>query len=72
MPVPDCNLFLVEEDKVQYGWPVVVDWVGGGCVGVISETKICCIGDVDYVLGALGGLAAGLPSGVVLVHVACN
>ena len=34
--------------------------------------KICCIADVYQILGPLGYLVAGLPPGVVLVHVACN
>ena len=25
MPVSDCNVFLVAEGKVQYGWPAVID-----------------------------------------------
>jgi len=47
MPVPDCNVFLVEEGKVQYGWSAVVDWVGSEHVGGVSQAKICCIADVN-------------------------
>jgi len=72
VPVPDCDLVLVEEGKVQHGWPAVVDWVGGECVGDVCQVKICCVADVYQVLGPLGWLAASLPSGVVLVHVTCN
>ena len=72
VPVADCDVVLVEEGKVQHGWSAIVDWVRSECVGGVCETKICCIADVDQVLGPLGGLAAGLLSGVVFVHVACN
>jgi len=44
--VPDCNMILIEEDKVQSGWAVVVDWVRSERVGGVSQAKICCIADV--------------------------
>jgi len=47
MPVADCDLVLVEEGKVQHGWPAVVDSVRSECVGGISQAKICRIADVD-------------------------
>jgi len=47
VPVPDCDMVLVEASKVQHDWPVVVDWVGGGCVGGVRDAEVCCIGDVD-------------------------
>jgi len=47
VPVPNCDVFLVEEGKVQDGWPVVVDSVGGGYVSSVCEAKICSIADVD-------------------------
>jgi len=47
MPVSDCNVFLVEEGKVQYGWPAVIDWVRSECVGGVRQAKICCIADVN-------------------------
>ena len=72
VPVADCNLVLVKVGKVQHGWLVVVDWARSEYVGGTGKAEICCIADVDYVLSPLGGLAAGLPSGVVFVHVACN
>jgi len=72
VPVVYCNLVLVAEGKVQHSWPAVIDWVRSECVGAVCKAKIRCIADVDQVLGPLGGLAAGLPSGMVLVHVTCN
>jgi len=72
VPVVDCDLVLVEKSKVHHGWPVVVDWVRSQCVGGVCKGKICCIADVYQVLGPLGWLAAGFPSEMVLVHVACD
>jgi len=72
VPVTDYDLVLVEEGKVQHSWSAVVDWVRSECVGGVCKAKICCIADVYQVLGPLGRLTAGLPSGVVLVHVACD
>jgi len=40
-------MVFVEEGKVQQGWPFVVEWVGGGCVGSIRKAKVCCIADVE-------------------------
>jgi len=45
--VPNYDVFLVEEGKVQYSWPLIVDWVGGGYVGGVCEVKVYCIADVD-------------------------
>jgi len=72
MPVADCDLVLVEEGKVQYCWPTVVHWDGSEYIGGVCEAKICYIADLDQVLGPLGWLAAGFPSGVVFVHVTCD
>jgi len=47
VPVPDCDVILLEGGKVQYGWPVVLDWVRSEFVGGVSQAKICCIADVD-------------------------
>jgi len=47
MPVPDCDLVLIEEGKVQHSQPAIVDWVRGKCVGGVCEATICCIADVD-------------------------
>ena len=47
VPVADCDLVLVEEGKVQHGWPAVIDWVRSECVGDVGQAKICCIADVD-------------------------
>jgi len=72
VPVADCDLLLVEEGKVQHDWFAIVDWVRSECIGGVCEAKISCVADVDQVLGLLGWLAAGFPSGVVLVHVTCD
>jgi len=72
VPVADYDLVLVEESKVQHSWSVIVDCVRSQCVGCVCKMKICYIVDVWQVLGPLGGLAASLPSGVVLVHVTCD
>jgi len=72
MPVADRDLVLVEEGEVQHSWSAVVDLVRSECVGSVCKAKICCIADVDQVLGPLGWLVAGFPSGVVLVHVSCD
>jgi len=47
VPVGNCDLVLVEEDKVWYGWPVVVGWVGSEYVRGVSQAKIFCMADVD-------------------------
>jgi len=47
VPVADCDLVLVEESKVQHGWPITVDWVRSERVGGVGQVKICCIADVD-------------------------
>jgi len=47
VPVADCDLVLVKEGKVQYGWPAVVGWVRSECVGDVCKTKISCIAYVD-------------------------
>jgi len=47
VPVPDCDLVLVEEDEVQYGWPAVVEWIRSECVGSVCQAKICYIADVN-------------------------
>jgi len=47
VPVPDCDVVLVEKDKVQHGWPIVVNWIEGGYVGGVCKAKICCIAEVD-------------------------
>jgi len=72
IPVADSNLVLVVEGKVQHGWSAVVDWVRSEYVGGVCKAKICCIADVDQVLGPLGWLATGFLSRVLLVHVTCD
>jgi len=72
VPVAGCDSVLVEESKVQHGWPTVVDWVRSECVGGVCKSKVGCIVDVYQVSGPLGWLVARLPSGVVLVYVTCN